>query len=326
MSASFSPTRLEVCNTAIAYVDAGISVVPLRLDGSKAPFCSWKPFQSRKATQRELNLWFEGPVGIGIVCGLVSGGLEVLDFDERAEETLQQWRELLPDDLESRLCICLTGGQGYHVIYRSNVVCKNTKIANTRDRKVLIESRGEGGYIVGVGSPAKVHASGRPYEQIQGLPLPALPYISEEERTLLWRAAASLGETATDAEELINQRANELRPCVPVGHDSSTPWGDFDARANWREILEPAGWQSRDGEYWTRPGKDGGPSAHVILATSGIEILTVFSTNAGPLAPESTGHRNWGKFAAYTALHHDGDRREAARQARKLGYGEQRHE
>jgi hypothetical protein len=64
---------------ATEYRDAGISIFPIRLDGSKGPALdSWKPYHSRIANDDELSEWFSlGCHGIGLVYGLISGVLEV---------------------------------------------------------------------------------------------------------------------------------------------------------------------------------------------------------------------------------------------------------
>jgi putative DNA primase/helicase len=70
------------------YRKAGISVIPLQLDGSKAPasrllpqVCdartrkqsgTWLPYSKRIAELSELEHWFCRPAGIGMVCGAVS--------------------------------------------------------------------------------------------------------------------------------------------------------------------------------------------------------------------------------------------------------------
>jgi putative DNA primase/helicase len=65
------------------YVDGGLSVIPVRLDGSKAPACEWQEFQVRQPMDKELRGWFfEGGSGIAIIGGRVSGNLERIDFDE----------------------------------------------------------------------------------------------------------------------------------------------------------------------------------------------------------------------------------------------------
>src|SRR5438128_2585031 len=55
----------------------------------------WGPYQERRPEDYELDHWF-GPgrhVGIAVVCGRVSGSLEVLDFEGPAE--FEAWQELV---------------------------------------------------------------------------------------------------------------------------------------------------------------------------------------------------------------------------------------
>ena len=62
-------------NYAKGYIAAGVSVLPLRLDGTKGPgIISWKEFQTRLATNAELDEWFgDNNAGIGVITGKVSG-------------------------------------------------------------------------------------------------------------------------------------------------------------------------------------------------------------------------------------------------------------
>src|SRR4051812_42722525 len=92
-------TSLEaVLEAARRYVAAGLSVLPVAADGSKAPDLnrlpayrdddqgqfhrSWKAYRKRLPTEDELADWFVygGPCGLAVVGGAVSGGLEAIDF------------------------------------------------------------------------------------------------------------------------------------------------------------------------------------------------------------------------------------------------------
>jgi hypothetical protein len=110
---------------ARAYRNAGISVIPIKRDGSKAPACSaWLPYQTRLATDADLHKWFGGskPAGIGTVGGAVSGGLEQMDFDTRAEELFAKFCELVEAEAPGLLAkICVVemprNPVGYHVVH-----------------------------------------------------------------------------------------------------------------------------------------------------------------------------------------------------------------
>jgi Bifunctional DNA primase/polymerase, N-terminal len=78
----------SLCAVALTALDAGLSVVPPREDGSKAPIGAWHAYQSHRATRAQVERWYtvEQHAGIGLVCGAVSGGkiggLECLEFED----------------------------------------------------------------------------------------------------------------------------------------------------------------------------------------------------------------------------------------------------
>lgn len=304
------------------YIAAGISVIPVMLDGSKRPATEWNEFRERFATPAELERWFDhrrDRYGIGVVTGLLSGGLEVLDLDVHADTIFPAWKEKLSPTIRGKLCVIETGGLGYHAYFRCEEVAGNVKLAKSADgTETLIETRGEGGFVVAPGSALRVHKSGSPYVQVAGQPLPELPVMTTDERRLMFQAAASFDERADRLAEHVAKAKRRIAPETDT--DDSTPWGAFDAHASWADVLGPSGWSSVDGETWTRPGKTSGTSAKVVIAENGCEVLTVFSANAGPLSP-SGSHRTWGRFGAFAALYHGGDRRAAARAVRAAGYG-----
>ncbi|MFI6763317.1 phage/plasmid primase, P4 family [Micromonospora sp. NPDC050417] len=97
------------------------------------------------------------------------------------------------------------------------------------------------------------------------------------------------------------------------------PGADFNARATWPHILEPAGWRehyrSDDVTYWTRPGKPTGTSASTNAL--GTDRLHIFTTSAAHLE----GGESYSKFGAYAVLNHGGDHSAAARALGQQGYG-----
>ncbi len=205
---------------ARSYVDAGISVIAVRLDGSKAPAVpSWKTYQERFATDGELTHWFERPAALGVIAGVVSSGLEIIDFD--AGELFEPWRQAV-ESIVCRLPIVETPSGGYHVYYRCAEISGNHKIAcdPKREKQTLIETRGQGGYVVGAGSPAAAHSANVPYVQVAGPTLPDVPTIAKPERVELWKAARVFDKAAV----LEKYRATELRgvnaSCTPSNQAS----------------------------------------------------------------------------------------------------------
>jgi hypothetical protein len=94
----------------------------------------------------------------------------------------------------ARLSITRTPKPGYHVRYRCHEidVPGNTKLAIDPGTKVvLIETRGEGGYALAPGCPAKCHHTGRLYVHHSGPPLEKVQAIGTELREVLIRCAMS---------------------------------------------------------------------------------------------------------------------------------------
>jgi Bifunctional DNA primase/polymerase, N-terminal len=164
------PGGPAVLRAALFYLGRGLSVIPVRADGTKRPALpSWARFQTERATAAEVTAWFQdGRVGIAIICGRVSGGLVVLDFDgpeawgEFRMAAVRRCPQCLDAlDREPRV---KTPGGGRHVYLRPDQVEGNEKLARLDGRATFIETRGEGGYVLAPGSPAACHISGRVYE------------------------------------------------------------------------------------------------------------------------------------------------------------------
>lgn len=332
MSKTKNQIDAEVLEHAMGYHRAGIGVVPIRLDGTKAPALpKGHDLFKRRPTEKELAGWFGasragGPLGIGIVGGKVSGNLETLDFETKG--IFRAW-DLLVSDLDQglagKLNVCTTPGRyrsrGVHVRYRCvEPVPGSTKLASAIiDGKTVcvIETRGEGGYAVAPGSPAACHTSGGLYEYVSGPDLTELETITAEERAILIATAQALNSVASKTDAAPDGDAGgRLMPGV-----------DFNTRGpDWSEILSPHGWAEcrSHGEirFWRRPGKDKGWSATTghCKGNDGADLLYVFSANAEPFEHQ----RSYSKFRAWAVLNHKGSLADAARELGRKGFGEQK--
>ena len=175
--------RAAVKAAALDYLAAGLSVLPIGPD--KRPAGEWKHFQTERATPGDVAVW-RSPA-VGILGGRISGNLWILDFDLEAEELYPAWRALLAEKYPG-LAVALEGApvgrtsKGYHVYVRLPEARPNELLAGyyaevdgkPRVEK-LIETRGEGGYVVAPPSP---HPSGARYQWIR--PLEAIPTLSPE--------------------------------------------------------------------------------------------------------------------------------------------------
>ena len=157
----------------------------LPIGPDKRPVGEWKHFQTQRATPGDVAAW-RSPA-VGILGGRVSGNLWILDFDLEAEELYPAWRALLGEKYPG-LAGALEGApvartsKGYHVYVRLPEARPNELLAGyyaevdgkPRVEK-LIETRGEGGYVVAPPSP---HPSGARYQWVR--PLEAIPTLSPE--------------------------------------------------------------------------------------------------------------------------------------------------
>jgi hypothetical protein len=173
---------------------------------------------------------------------------------------------------------------------------------------VLIQTRGEGGYLVVAPSNGTVHPSGGAYRLVSG-GFASIATISPEERRGLWDLARTFDECPRPARE---------EPTAPASSAGNRPGDHFNRRATWDEILAPHDWvlvHERGGVgYWRRPGKNRGLSATTNHAGSGLFYPFTSST-------VFDSERGYSKFACYAILGYGGDFRAAADALGKIGYG-----
>src|SRR5262245_890452 len=95
------PNPAAVLSAALDYLAAGLSVIPILADGTKAPALErGHPvlLRQRRATKAEAEGWWGGGRrGIGISAGPVSGNVECIDFDEPA--LILPWLDLVRPDV-----------------------------------------------------------------------------------------------------------------------------------------------------------------------------------------------------------------------------------
>ena len=309
-----------------AAFDAGLCVVPPKQNGSKRPLGTWKEYSETKirpSLEQLKNLYGTGDrTGIGIVTGAVSRNLEMLEFE--SEEVYLAFKEAAKvlglDHIVTTLengYLERTPGGGYHWFYYCTEISGNTPLARipapTKDNpkriKPLIETRGEGGYVVVAPSYGKVHPSGKPYELLQG-GFKTITTITPEDRRELFNLARTFDRMPV--------RDTYKPHTTATTNNGDRPGDDFNVRADWRDILLPAGWTwvSHSGgiDQWRRPGKNKGVSATTNHHNSG--MLYVFSTST-----EFEPGRNISKFAAYAILYYQGNFKAAAQELKKQGYG-----
>ena len=135
-------------STALALLHEGLAIIPTAGGDEKRPFGQWKEYQGRLPSEDEVRGWFLSPRPGGIVCGAVSGGLEVIDLDTK--ESFAAFTARFGGDVP-----CEASPHGGHAWYRCDEIGRNGKPADK------VDTRGEGGFCV-VYEPQVLLAQGIP--------------------------------------------------------------------------------------------------------------------------------------------------------------------
>ena len=226
----------EIKDKAKEYLKAQLSVIPTKED--KVPALpSWTPYQSQRIKENEVEALFSGAniKGLGIICGAVSGNLEVIDVDTKHDTTGSLWDELrtliqdnLPE-LYSRLVIAQTKSGGYHIYYRCKEIKGNLKLATKLNKEVLIETRGQGGYVIAPPTNGYTYIQGEPGN---------IPTITTAERDILFSISKSFNQLQ-DEKPKVNTTAS-----ANFKLSGNSPFEDYNQRGDIVGLLESKGWKA----------------------------------------------------------------------------------
>ena len=314
----------SVLSAAQAYVQAGISIIPCGSD--KRPMfgllksadgkARWNQYQKRLPTREELSAWFslgEGASSLAAVCGQVSRGLEVLDFDRKLFrdgayinifEDFKLDLESKDPNLSEKLVITETQNGGVHVKYKCAETGGNRVLArcwkdNGDSMEAVIETRGRGGFVVCPPSNG--------YRDVQG-GLLDLQQITPEERQTLFELAKTFDQAPKKEKNLpANIKFTD-------GEEQISEWYGRIYPDEWRALITQQGWtlattNSEGIEHWTRPNKnvaDGISATWSIRGNRGeaaARRFYVFSSNAHPFENE----KSYSPFQIYCLLEHGDD-------------------
>lgn len=281
-----------VLTAALAGHDAGLCVIPASSNGTKAPLGQWKRWTRERPTIEQLQVWFDvqGNVGMGVVCGEVSGRLECVEIEgafrfrygevrSRLEGAglLEEWDRWLTGYAEQ------SPSGGIHVLVRvagEGQLPGNTKLALGPERQCWIETRGEGGFVIVAPSGGPVHPTGKPWE------LKAGSFADIATTT------AELFEAVCDLLSSFDESPAAETPAFTTqpGHFDGEGWigAALDKLPPIQQVLQDRGWvyvrTEPRGQLWRRPGKAHGHSARVNHSSR----LYVFSSSTPfPLGPRT---------------------------------------
>ena len=176
----------DLATAALSYRRMGLCVLPASKEKKRPAIPTWKNFQTVLPTEGQVQGWFsDGAEGCWLICGAVSGNLEMMDFDFKAT-LFEKWNQLVLEqdaDLFNSVVMERSQSGGLHVYYRCEVRPPgNLKLARRliptpsgevvqhqgtgyKPRKIgdkwfieicLIETRGEGGLVLCAPTPGYV--------------------------------------------------------------------------------------------------------------------------------------------------------------------------
>lgn len=268
----------------------GILTIPCKED--KKPFGSWSNVAPSNVNEEYWSKFDNSKFpSIGIIGGAKSGGLECIDVDCKYDLDGTLWSSLVDAiynfdyELYGKLTIATTPSGGYHILFRSTTCGRNRKLAERMmteqeveesgesnvGTRVLIETRGEGGYFLGYPSSG--------YNFIQNN-YSAIPFLVKDERDGLIHLCESLNQidnkrsskaVSFDLGTIPTTDGASHYVKIANSHKSKyiiTVWDDFNAKVDPVQMLESVGWavikkvpNPQNGEmvtYLSRPGKQHG--------------------------------------------------------------------
>lgn len=253
----------------------GLSIIPVRDKkqgnfAAKTPYKSWRESQTVKLSESILWQQMEDykTEAVAIVCGKVSGDLEVIDVDVKyrdgiGAELFSEIKAIRPD-LFDKLRVHKTPSGGYHILYRiaDGEASGNQKLAGRpktetelkcdiergvkRPQKSVnfIETRGESGYILAPPSLNYIVHFDNP-----------IPLISMSDRNDIISICKSFNAIPVKAVFTTTKKES-------TAYDL-TPWEDFNQNGDISEVLQLAGWEEhkynahdRKSIYYIRPNSD----------------------------------------------------------------------
>lgn len=265
--------------TANLYCIKGLCVIPV--NESKVPIGKWKEIQAPIDPIKQWGFRQTSFYGIGMLTGKRSGKVEGIDIDCKYDLTGTLFEdycksiEVVDPGLTKKLVIQKTLNGGYHFLYKCETVAGNQKLASrpaTEEEKlkkekvkVLIETRGEGGYIMCAPSSG--------YNVTQGS-IENIGTITPDEREILFKCARGFNQMVEPIPETRTPKNNSDFLGL------LSPFEDFNNRGDILQYLSEAGWIEEERRQKSimllRPGGKGKWSADYHLEQ---KLLYVFSSS-----------------------------------------------
>lgn len=271
------------------YANAGIALFPCNPDKSPRTAHGFKD-----ATVQPLD---------ADMAGMPCGEIVAIDIDAKNDPGLYErfLKECQRANVDiSNLPIQRTpNGGGAHLFFRPANEIRNERLASTEDGKVIIETRGKGGYVCVYPSQGYSMERGKIWEA---------PSLDADHQDALLSVCRSLNRK--------EQPAWEPRKVPWERTQGESPGDAYNQRGEVFTLLREHGWHpiDRDATKWRRPGKATGISATWDKIPGKFYVFT----SSSELEPGKA----YSPFALYTYLEYDGNFNEAAKALAAEGYGE----
>jgi len=294
-------------------IKKGYSLIPLNSDKSPK-LRTWT--NSQKEPIKDLSVFTDN--NIGLVCGKVSGNILVIDVDCKYDLTgklysdLKELIENSKEGLFDKFQVHATVKGGFHLIFRTESdPIGNKKLASrlpTEDEKakgdkvkVLIETRGEGGYIC--------------FPPMDGYSIlkEGFEFLSDDELDILLSCCRSFNE--------IQEKEIEYNKKIDNSIYVNSPFEDYNNRGDCVQELINNGWkfvfERGSNIHLKRPGStDSRTSANFSKEHN---KFYVFSTST-----EFKENTAYSPVAVYCKLNHNDNWSECAKDLISKGYGKKR--
>lgn len=320
---------MTIREAAKIYHELGYKVVIT--DDQKRPVSSWKDYMIKQDWQ-DIDFMLKGSRAHSIAL-IATDGIEVVDIDCKYDLTgalLENYvSELCKNngwgDLWPKIRLQRTKNQGYHFIYKTNIVEGNQKLAqrhttpeeqngNPNDKvRVLLETRAKGGYFLVY--PSKGYEFDD-YDLLTEHKEGFVHEVTDKERTVLINTAKSFDECAIHHK---NQVAAKAVPQEVKGQNKSTIQ-DYKDKNTPLDILLAQGWiagdQRGEVQYMIRPGKTR-REGHGATYNDHYKNVYIFTSST-----QLEQNTLYDSFALYAALNHNDDTKAAASALYREGYGD----
>ena len=297
----------------------------LTVGDDKIPNFGWKKLQTQKLTKEQFLINYQysggktftdsdgviteikGTKNVGIITGFED--LEVIDIDLKVYSTAKEktdfWNEYLSYlkdnilDFDDKFVIYKTMNDGYHILYKSKRVDKNTKIAKLKGHtEAIIETRGKFGYVF-------IYENNK----VSKNDYLGITYISDQDREILW----SFSKMYNYIEEIPIEPKKDNK-VYNIGQ--LTPWEDYNQKTSILDLISDSftivGNHSK--KYVIKRNGASSPHSGYVFKDNGFMYL------------HSTGsmydaEKIYTPFLVYCKKYHSDDFKAAASDLYKQGYG-----